>query len=69
MMLARQPKPWCPWRNPKRGLSSKIVIDATCQLPEEGGPASWPPLSREQLEKECPEAFALVDGQWDSYWR
>ena len=54
---------------PKRGLSSKIVIDATRQLPEEGGPASWPPLSREQLEKECPEAFALVDGKWDSYWR
>ena len=54
---------------PRRGLSSKIIIDATRQLPDEGGPASWPPLSREQLEKECPEAFALVDAKWDSYGR
>jgi 4-hydroxy-3-polyprenylbenzoate decarboxylase len=53
----------------KRGLSSKIIIDATRQWPEEGGPPSWPPLSREQLEKECPEAFSLVDGKWESYWR
>ncbi|MBM3515452.1 MAG: UbiD family decarboxylase [Alphaproteobacteria bacterium] len=52
-----------------RGMSSKIIIDATRQWPEEGGPPSWPPLSRDQLEKECPEAFQLVDGKWDSYWR
>jgi 3-polyprenyl-4-hydroxybenzoate decarboxylase len=52
--------------------TSKIVIDATRQLPGEGGPASFPRSNREILEKEAPEAFARVDGkleEWMKGWR
>jgi 4-hydroxy-3-polyprenylbenzoate decarboxylase len=48
-------------------LSSKIVIDATRQFPQEGGPASWPATNRELLEQGAKEAFSLVDARWDSY--
>jgi len=52
---------------PKRGLTSKIVIDATRQLPEEGGPEIWPPISSLVLKEKCPEAFDLVDEKWADY--
>ncbi|MFL2770784.1 MAG: UbiD family decarboxylase [Rhodospirillaceae bacterium] len=50
-----------------RGMTSKVVIDATRQLPEEGGPESYPPLNRSLLQDMCPEAFDLVDSKWDDY--
>jgi hypothetical protein len=50
-------------------LSSKFVIDATRQLPAEGGPNTWPAVSKVLLEQGCPEAFELVDGKWAEYWR
>jgi len=53
----------------QRGISSKIVIDATRQLPIEGGPAQWPLISKVQLEKMVPESFKLVDEKWDEYWK
>jgi 4-hydroxy-3-polyprenylbenzoate decarboxylase len=46
---------------PVQGRTSKIVIDATRQLPEEGGRAEFPPTNRALLEKGAPNAFALVD--------
>lgn len=49
------------------GLSSKIVIDATRQLPAEGGPKSWAPLNRELLLQGAPAAFDLVDSRWAEY--
>ncbi len=52
---------------PVRGMSSKVIIDATRQLPEEGGPESYPPLNRTLLEDMCPESFDLVDGKWSDY--
>lgn len=52
----------------KPGVISKIVIDATRQYPEEGGPASWPPVSRQLLEDGCPQVFDLVDRNWPDYW-
>ncbi|HEX9881500.1 MAG TPA: UbiD family decarboxylase domain-containing protein, partial [Hyphomicrobium sp.] len=52
---------------PKRGLTSKIVIDATKQLPDEGGPAEWPPISSLVLKEMCPEAFDLVEEKWAGY--
>jgi len=52
---------------PKRGMTSKIVIDATRQFPEEGGPESWPPVSRELLEEGAPNLFNEVDENWDDY--
>jgi UbiD family decarboxylase len=53
---------------PVSGITSKIIIDATRQFPAEGGPESWPPVSRAVLEEHCPEAFELVDSQWEKYF-
>jgi len=44
-----------------QGRTSKIVIDATRQLPAEGGRADFPATNRELLQQGAPEAFALVD--------
>ncbi len=54
---------------PQRGVSSNIVIDATQQLPKEGGPEFWPPVSRVVLEEKAPESFELVDEKWPEYWK
>jgi 4-hydroxy-3-polyprenylbenzoate decarboxylase len=54
---------------PKRWLTSKIIIDATRQLGAEGGPEKWPDVSREILEKESPETFDLVARRWAEYWK
>jgi len=53
--------------SPKRPMSSKIVIDATRQLPEEGGPEIYPERNRDLLEKLAPESFTLVEKNWDKY--
>jgi len=53
--------------SPKRPLSSKIVIDATRQLPEEGGPAVYPERNRDLLTKLAPESFQIVEKNWDQY--
>ncbi|MCK6370161.1 MAG: UbiD family decarboxylase [Gammaproteobacteria bacterium] len=53
---------------PRWGLSSKMVIDATRQLPGEGGPASWPALNRDLLVERAPQAFELVDARWPEYF-
>jgi 4-hydroxy-3-polyprenylbenzoate decarboxylase len=50
--------------SPVRERSSKIVIDATRQWPEEGGPAEFPALSRTLLIDAEPEVFARVDAKW-----
>ncbi|MEO8225046.1 MAG: UbiD family decarboxylase [Gammaproteobacteria bacterium] len=44
-----------------QGRTSKIVIDATIQWPEEGGREHFPPTNRSLLEKGAPDAFAEVD--------
>jgi 4-hydroxy-3-polyprenylbenzoate decarboxylase len=41
--------------------TSKIVIDATRQLPGEGGRAEFPELNRVLLERGAPDVFAEVD--------
>ena len=41
--------------------TSKMIIDATRQLPEEGGRAEFPSTNRALLEKSVPEVFAEVD--------
>ncbi len=53
---------------PRWGLSSKIIIDATRQLPAEGGPKSWAPLNRALLMQGAPGAFELVDARWAEYF-
>jgi hypothetical protein len=51
-----------------RGIRSGIVIDATRQLPAEGGPAFNAPVSKVLLEEGAPDAFALVESKWDEYF-
>jgi 4-hydroxy-3-polyprenylbenzoate decarboxylase len=53
--------------SPNRPKSSKIVIDATKQWPEEGGPKVYPELNRDLLEKLAPDAIPAVDAQWEHY--
>ncbi len=45
-------------------VSSKLVVDATRQWPEEGGPESYPPLNRTLLDEMAPESFERVDEKW-----
>jgi len=52
---------------PNRPMSSKIVIDATRQLPEEGGPTIYPERNRDLLERLAPDSFDLVERNWDRY--
>jgi 4-hydroxy-3-polyprenylbenzoate decarboxylase len=51
---------------PQRGRTSKIVIDATRQWPEEGGPENYPPFSRDVLTDHDPEIFAKIDARFGS---
>jgi len=54
---------------PTRWLTSKMVIDATRQLPTEGGPQKWPAVSRVLLDEQSPGTRRLVDGRWAEYWK
>ncbi|NJO13112.1 MAG: hypothetical protein HC872_06220 [Gammaproteobacteria bacterium] len=47
-----------------RPMTSKAVIDATRQWPEEGGPEVYPDTNISLLQKLAPEAFARVDADW-----
>jgi 4-hydroxy-3-polyprenylbenzoate decarboxylase len=48
----------------ERYKSSKIVIDATKQWPEEGGPEKFPELNRTLLEELAPESFEQAEAKW-----
>lgn len=48
--------------------SSKIVIDATRQLPSEGGPDSFAYDLRSALEDRAPESFEVVQKKWETYF-
>jgi 4-hydroxy-3-polyprenylbenzoate decarboxylase len=52
---------------PKRLLTSKIIIDATRQLPLEGGPKEFPPLNRNLLKDKAPQSFEIVEKKWSEY--
>ncbi len=54
---------------PKRWVTSKMILDATRQYPEEGGPDQWPEVSRVLLEQLSPEVFDLVESRWQEYFR
>jgi len=51
--------------SPVRERSAKIVIDATRQWPEEGGPQTYPEYSRQILEEYAPGIFDKVDEKWN----
>jgi 4-hydroxy-3-polyprenylbenzoate decarboxylase len=48
----------------RRPMTSKIVIDATRQWPEEGGPQAYQALNRAELERMAPESFKRVEARW-----
>ena len=50
-----------------RFMTSKIIIDATRQLPAEGGPKSFPPLNRNLLKDKAPQSFEIVEKKWSEY--
>jgi 4-hydroxy-3-polyprenylbenzoate decarboxylase len=53
----------------QRFVTSKIIIDATRQLPAEGGPKSFPPLNRNLLKDKAPQSFEIVERKWSEYLR
>jgi 4-hydroxy-3-polyprenylbenzoate decarboxylase len=50
--------------SPDRKTTSKIIIDATRQWPEEGGPAVYQQLNRTVFEAAAPDAIANVIEKW-----
>ena len=48
----------------KKPMTSKIVIDATRQWPEEGGPKEYQALNRTELSRLAPDAFERIDDRW-----
>ncbi len=44
--------------------TSKVVIDATRQWPEEGGPTEYQELNRATLVAGAPDSFKRVDANW-----
>ncbi len=51
----------------RSGRTSKIIIDATRQWPEEGGPKIYQERNRDLLTKLAPAAIPAVDAQWERY--
>ncbi len=49
---------------PDRKTTSKIIIDATRQWPEEGGPPFYQELNRAVFERAAPDAIARVTARW-----
>ncbi|MAF83110.1 MAG: UbiD family decarboxylase [Gammaproteobacteria bacterium] len=49
---------------PDRKTTSKVIIDATRQWPEEGGPPFYQELNRTVFESEAPEALQRVTARW-----
>ena len=50
--------------SPDGKTTSKIAIDATMQWPQEGGPATYPALSRNLFKEAAPEALTQVTQKW-----
>lgn len=49
---------------PDRKTTSKVIIDATRQWPEEGGPPYYQELNRTVFERAAPDAVARVTARW-----
>jgi 4-hydroxy-3-polyprenylbenzoate decarboxylase len=50
--------------SPDRKTTSKIIIDATRQWPEEGGPEVYQRLNRDVFQEAFPDAIAQVTARW-----
>jgi 4-hydroxy-3-polyprenylbenzoate decarboxylase len=53
--------------SPNRPMSSKIVVDATRQWPEEGGPPVYPERNRDLLSRLAPDSWDIVMRNWEKY--
>ena len=51
------------------GLTSKIVIDATRQFPEEGGPERQEPSGVEVMQRQAADTVARMNEKWPDFWR
>ena len=56
--------PLDPSSSDRGASSSRLVIDATRQWPEEGGPEVFPELNRTLLERLAPDAFDRAMSKW-----
>jgi len=54
---------------PDRKTTSKVIIDATRQWPEEGGPPFYQELNRAVFERAAPDAIARVTARWPEQLR
>ena len=45
-------------------LSSKIIVDATRQWPEEGGPENFAPMNKDCLLDSYPDSFNIIENKW-----
>ncbi len=54
---------------PDRKTTSKVIIDATRQWPEEGGPPFYQELNRAVFERAAPDAIARVTARWPEHLR
>ena len=52
----------------RNALSSKMLIDATRQLPAEGGPREFAEDNRTVMEERAADSFKLVDQRWEEYF-
>ena len=52
----------------RNALSSKMLIDATRQLPAEGGPQEFAEDNRTVMEERAADSFKLVEQRWDEYF-
>ena len=52
----------------RNALSSKMLIDATRQLPAEGGPNVFAEDNRTVMEERAADSFKLVDKRWEEYF-
>jgi UbiD family decarboxylase len=55
--------------SPVRGHTSKIVIDATRQWPEEGGRTAFPEYSRQVLSQHDPGLFDRIDARLAEFFK
>jgi UbiD family decarboxylase len=54
---------------PDRRTTSKVIIDATRQWPEEGGPPFYQELNRTVFQRAAPDAMARVTARWPEQLR
>jgi UbiD family decarboxylase len=55
--------------SPEPGITSRVAIDATRQLPGEGGPQSYALTNRSLLKSEVPDILSEMSQKWSYLWK